>query len=112
MNTPSPSAFKHVSTKSRCIKRVESDLPKSPHKRSEVVSSIAEKYNLRINLVKNKGGRPRKDLSDEQKQWLRNARDRSYLSMMNPGKKDNIYVCNYSFKIFSGSMSKNVTYYG
>ena len=92
MNTPSPSAFKHVSTKSRSIKRVESALPKSPHKRNEVVSSIAEKYKLRINLVKNKGGRPRKDLSDEQKQWLRNALDRSDLSMMNPGKKDNVYV--------------------
>ena len=68
MNTASPSAFKYVYTKSRYIKRVENALPKSPHKWIEVVSSIAMKYKLRTNLVKNSGGRPRKDLSDEQKQ--------------------------------------------
>ena len=92
MNTPSPSAFKQVSTRSRSIKRVDNALPKSPHKRTEVVSSIAKKYKLRINLLKNSGGRPHKDLSDKQKQWLRNVLDRSNLSMVSPGKKDHVYV--------------------
>ena len=43
-------------------------------------------------LVKKKWGRPRKNLSDEQKQWLRNVLDRSDLSLMNPGKKIDAYV--------------------
>ena len=92
MNTTSPSAFKYVYTKSRYIKRVENALLKSPHKWIEAVSSIAMKCKLRINLVKNSGGRLRKDLSDEQKQWLRNVLDRSDLSIVNPGKKDHVYI--------------------
>ena len=40
----------------------------------------------------NKGGRPERNLIEEQKRWLRKALDRPYLSMINPGKKDNVYI--------------------
>ena len=46
MSTPiqsTSSAFKHRSTKSRSIKKVEDALPKTPHKRKEVVSTLAKK---------------------------------------------------------------------
>ena len=49
------------------MKIVEAALSKSSHKQIEVVSNIAEKFNLRINLVKSRGGIPWKDLCDEQK---------------------------------------------
>ena len=93
MSTPiqsTSSAFKHRSTKSRSIKKVEDALPKSPHKRKEVVSALAKMQQLRIEV--NKGGRPEINLTEEQKRWLRKALDRPYLSMINPGKKDNVYI--------------------
>ena len=40
----------------------------------------------------NKGGRPQRNITEEQKQWLREALDHPDLSMINPGKKDNVYV--------------------
>ena len=40
----------------------------------------------------NKGGRPERNLIEEQKRWLRKALDHPYLSMINPGKKDNVYI--------------------
>ena len=40
----------------------------------------------------NKGGRPQRNLTEEQKQWLRKALDRHDLSLINPGKKDNVYI--------------------
>ena len=82
MNTPIQStsfSFKHCSRKSRSIKKVEDALPKSPLKRKEVVSTLAKKYQLRIQL--NKGDRP------QRKQWLRIALDRPDLLMINQCKK-------------------------
>ena len=74
------------------MKIVEAALSKSSHKQIEVVSNIAEKFNLRINLVKSRGGIPCKDLCDEQKYWMRNVLDCSDLSRMNPEKKEHVYV--------------------
>ena len=33
-----------------------------------------------------------RNLTEEQKQWLRKALDRHDLSLINPGKKDNVYI--------------------
>ena len=93
MSTPiqsTSSAFKHHSTKSRSIEKVEGALPKSPHKGKEVASTLARNNQLRIQV--NKGGSPQRNLPEEQKQCLRKALDHPDLSMMNPGKKDNVYV--------------------
>ena len=93
MSTPiqsTSSAFKHRSTKSRSIKKVEDALPKSPHKRKEVVSTLAKKNQLRIEV--NKRGRPQKNHTEEQKQWLRKVLDSPDLSMIYPGKKDNVFI--------------------
>ena len=92
INESSGSAFKHGCTKYRSLKRADDALPKSPHKRKEIVSSLATKYQLRIQYTKNKRGRKRKNLTEEQKEWLINALDRPDISMMNPGKKDHVYV--------------------
>ena len=78
MNTPiqpTSSAFKHCSTKSRSIKKVEDALPKSLHKRKKVVSTLAKNNQLRIQV--NKGGTQQRNLTEEKKQWLRKALNRS-----------------------------------
>ena len=93
MSTPIQAAsfaLKNCSTKSRSIKKVEDAIPKSPHKRKEVASTLAKKYQLRIQVTK--GGKSQKNHIEEQKQWFRKAMDRSDLSMINPGKKDNVYI--------------------
>ena len=40
----------------------------------------------------NKGGRPQRNLNEEQKQWSRKALNRPDLSMIYPGKKDKVYI--------------------
>ena len=40
----------------------------------------------------NKGGRPQRNHTEEQKQWLRKVLNHFDLSMINPDKKDNVYI--------------------
>ena len=93
MSTPIQAAsfaLKNCSIKSQSLKKVEDALPKSPHKRNDVVSTLAKKYQLRIQVQK--GGKPQKNHTEEQKQWFRKALDCPDLSMINPGKKNNVYI--------------------
>ena len=46
-STPS-SAFKHKQTKFHSLKRADKALSNSPHKRNEIVKSLAKKYGIRI----------------------------------------------------------------
>ena len=39
-----------------------------------------------------KGGRKAKELTDEEKQWIRYSLDRADLTYVNPGRKDHVYI--------------------
>ena len=63
------SAFQSRQTLHRSLSRADSHLPKSPHKKAEIIQRLATKYKLRINFQQNRG-RPRKKLNEEEKIWL------------------------------------------
>ena len=79
------SSFSCKQTLHRSLSRADSHLPKSPHKKAEIIQRLATKYKLRINL-KEKRGRPRKELTEREKIT------RSDISYTNPGRKDSVYI--------------------
>ena len=85
------SSFSCKQTLHRSLSRADSHLPKSPHKKAEIIQRLATKYKLRINL-KEKRGRPRKELTEREKIWLVEFLDRSDISYTNPGRKDSVYI--------------------
>ena len=66
------SSFSCKQTLHRSLSRADSHLPKSPHKKAEIIQRLATKYKLRINL-KEKRGRPRKELTEREKIWRLNS---------------------------------------
>ena len=70
------SLFSCKQTLHRSLSRADSHLPKRPHKKAEIIQRLATKYKLRINL-KEKRGRPRKELTETEKIWLVEFLDRS-----------------------------------
>ena len=67
-------------------------LPKSSRKKTAVLSNLAKKYELRINLNGNKRGRKAKMMTQEQEHWLFEVLERSDMTYMNPGRKDHVYT--------------------
>ena len=86
-----PSAFSTKQSKSRSLKKADDHLPQSPRKKAEIIQILASKYQIRIKLHENRG-RPRKQLSQEKKDWLINFLGRSDMKFTNPGGKDNKYI--------------------
>ena len=74
------------------LSRANNFLPKSPHKKAEVIEKLAEKYKVKFQFKKSAGGRPRKDFNEEEKQWLIEFLARADLTYTNPGRKDNVYI--------------------
>ena len=66
LSSPPLSSFKLYATKVRSLKKVENALPNSPRKKAEIVTSLASKFNLRIAATRNKSGRPKQTLTEEQ----------------------------------------------
>ena len=66
------SAFSQANIRSRNIQGVAKTLPKSPRKRKEVISALANKFKLRINPNHAKAGRPENELTESEKEWLKN----------------------------------------
>lgn len=65
------SSFKHKQTKYRSLKKADDALPNSPHKRKEIVTNLAKKYEIRINLKEQtKTGRKPTSLTDEEESWI------------------------------------------
>ena len=81
------SSFSCKQTLHRSLSRADSHLPKSLHK----IQRLATKHKLRINL-KEKRGRPPKELTEREKIWLLEFLDRSDISYTNPGRKDSVYI--------------------
>ena len=67
-------------------------LPKSPHKKVEVIEKLAEKYQVKFQFKKGSSGRPRKDLNKEEKDWLIEFLSRADLTYTNPERNDNVYI--------------------
>ena len=85
------SSFTTKQTMHRSLSRADSHLPKSPHKKAEIIQKLPSKYSLRIEMKENRG-RPRKDLSEEQKLWMIEFLNRGDITYTNPGRKDHVYI--------------------
>ena len=69
-STPS-SAFRHKQTKFCSLKKADKALPRSTHKRNEIVKSLAKKYDIRIQLQKpTRKGRKPTSLTEEEEQCI------------------------------------------
>ena len=60
------SSFSNKQTLHRSLSRAGSHLPKSSHKKAEVIKKLVEKYHVKIPFNTN-CGRPQKDLYEEEK---------------------------------------------
>ena len=73
------------------MKKAADHLPQSPRKKVEIIQSLASKYQIRIKMHENRG-RPRKELSEEKKDWMIEFLSRSDMTYTNPGRQDNVYI--------------------
>ena len=85
-------AFSQAHIRSRSIQKVAKTLPKSPRKRKEVITVLANKFKLRIKLTQSKAGRPKNELTGSGKEWLKNVLDKPDITYVTPGRKDHRYV--------------------
>ena len=90
-STPN-SSFTTKQSFHRSVSRADDNLPKSPHKKLEVVEKLEEKYLVKMPFRKGSRGRPRKDLSEEERDWLIKLLARADMTYTNPGRKDNVYI--------------------
>ena len=86
------SAFSQAHIRSRRIQKVAKTLPKSPRKRKEVISALANKFKLCIKTTQSKAGRPKNELTESEKEWLKNFLDKPDITYVTPGRKDHSYV--------------------
>ena len=74
----------------RSIKKAERLLPLSPRKKVEVIGSLSKKFKLRIAVVKSKAERKKNELSQEEREWLKNFLERADITYT--GRRDTVYV--------------------
>ena len=86
------SAFLKANTRSRSIQKVAKTLPKSPKKRKEVISALANKFKMRIKSIQSKSGRPKNELTESEKEWFKSVLDKLDITYVTPGQKDHRYV--------------------
>ena len=79
------SAFWQAYIRLESIQKVPKTLPKSPRKYREAISALANKLKLRIKPTQSKAERPKNELTEIEKEWLKNF----YVA---PGRKDHRYV--------------------
>ena len=53
---------------------------------------MAKKFKLRIKPNQSKAGRPKNELTESEKEWLKNFLDKPDITYVTPGRKDNSYV--------------------
>ena len=71
------SSFSSKQVLNRSIKKAERSLPLSPRKEVEVIGSLAKKFRLSIAVAKNKTGRKKNELSQEEREPLENFLERA-----------------------------------
>ena len=86
------SAFSQAQIRSRSIQKVAKTLPKSPRKRKEVISALANKFKLCIKPTQSKAGRPKNELTESEKERFKNFLDKPDITYATPGRKDYRYV--------------------
>ena len=86
------SSFTNKQTLHRSLSRADNHLPKSPHKKAEIMKKLVEKYQVKMPFKNSKRGRSRKDLNEEEKQWLETFLSRSDVTYSNRRRKDHVYV--------------------
>ena len=86
------SAFLQAHIRSRSIQKVAEILLKSPRKCKEVISALAKTLKLRIKPTQLKAGRPENELTESEKEWLRNVLDKPDIIYVPPGRKNQRYV--------------------
>ena len=86
-----PNSFSTKQALSRSIKRAKKALPVSPCKKTEVISGLVKRYQIRVNLPETQG-RKQMVLSEEEKEWLLTFFGRPDITYINPGRKDNVYI--------------------
>ena len=86
------SAFLQAHIRSRSIQKVAKTLSKSPRKHKEFISALANKFKLRIKPTQSKPGRPKNELTESKKEWLKNFFDTSDITYVTPCRKDHRYV--------------------
>ena len=62
----SNSSFSGTAVNSRSLSKAANALPKSLHKHSEIVQSLSNKFNLRINFTKRKPDQPENELCEDE----------------------------------------------
>ena len=85
------SAFSQTHIRLRSIQKVAKALPKSPRKQKEVISKLANKFKLLIRLTLSKAGRTKNELTESEKEWLKNFLDKPNINV-SPGRKNHRYV--------------------
>ena len=85
------SAFSTKQSRSRSLKKAADHLPESPRKKVEIIQSLASKYQIRIKMHENRG-HPRKEISEEKKDWMIEFLRKSNMTYINPGRQDNVYA--------------------
>ena len=81
-----------VNEEKSCLKKVVKVLPKSPNKRTEIVKSLASKFDLQIKRDRENLGRPKNSLSDEEQTWLSKFLDRPDITYTNSDKNNQWYA--------------------
>ena len=71
------------------MKKAADHLPQSPRKKVEIIQSLASKYQIPIKMHENRG-HPRKEISEEKKDWMIEFFSRSDMTCTNPGCQDNV----------------------
>ena len=71
--------------------QVAKTLPKSRRKRKEFVPALANKFKLRIKPTQSKAERPKNELTESEKGWLKNFLNEPDITYVTPGQKDHRY---------------------
>ena len=90
---PAESTPKSFSTKDKpSIRQAEKALPVRPRKKTEVIRGLVKRYRSQVKLAETRG---RKQIvsSEEEKEWLLTLFDRLDIMYINPGRKENVYIC-------------------
>ena len=73
------------------MKKATDHLSQSPRKKVEIIQILASKYQIRIKMHENRG-RPRKELSEERKDWMTEFLSRNDMTHTSPCRQNNVYI--------------------
>ena len=74
------------------IQKVAKALPKRLTKRKEVISALENIFKLNIKPIQSKARRPKNELAESEKEWLKNVLDKPNITYITPCRKDHRYV--------------------